>query len=141
MSHHKGFTLIELMITLAIASILLGIGIPSFQGFMAENRVRTHSSALQHSLLYARSEAIKRNALISVAQINNDWSNGWAVQAGGQVLKQYTPDNNIQLTPDNTATQFIFFLPDGSTLNGETFTITSDGKSQQVSISLAGQIL
>ncbi|OQX36714.1 MAG: hypothetical protein B0D91_08530 [Oceanospirillales bacterium LUC14_002_19_P2] len=141
MSHNKGFTLVELMITLAIAGILLGIGIPSFQDFMAENRVRSHSSALQHSLQYARSEAIKRNALISVARVGNNWNNGWAVLFGGQVLKQFTPDNNTRLATDNAATASIFFLPDGSTFSAETFTITSDGESRQVSVSLAGQVL
>ena len=85
----KGFTLLELLITLSIAGILLGIGIPSFTSMMAESRISSQYNALVGSLYHARSEAIKGAADITVCPKNaidsnvcgdvNDWNNGWIV--------------------------------------------------------------
>jgi prepilin-type N-terminal cleavage/methylation domain-containing protein len=43
-THSKGFTLIELMVTLAVAGILLTIAVPSFQEFIASNRISTEAN-------------------------------------------------------------------------------------------------
>ena len=85
----KGFTLLELMITISIAGILIGIGIPSFSNMMAESRISAQYNTLVGSLYHARSEAIKGAADVTVCPKNaidatvcgnsNDWVNGWIV--------------------------------------------------------------
>lgn len=57
-----GFTLVELMITLAIAAVLLMLGIPSFQRLILSNRLTTTANALANSMSEARLDAIKLNA-------------------------------------------------------------------------------
>lgn len=56
-----GFTLIELMVTLAVAGILLAVGIPSYRSLTVGNHLSTVSNQLVSSLQVARMEAIKRN--------------------------------------------------------------------------------
>lgn len=62
----RGFTLMELVITLAIASILAVAAAPSFQNFVLENRLTTQMNELVADLAFARSEAIKRGRSVTV---------------------------------------------------------------------------
>jgi type IV fimbrial biogenesis protein FimT len=57
----RGFTLIELMVTLAVAGVLMMIAIPSFKKITLSNRLTTAANDLVDSLNTARMEAIKRN--------------------------------------------------------------------------------
>lgn len=81
----KGFTLVELMITLAIAVILLGLAAPSFVDIIKDNRLTTQINTLSASLNFARSEAIKRSVTVTVCKSNNgttcdgNWQDGWIV--------------------------------------------------------------
>jgi len=79
-SHLGGFTLLELMMVIAIVAILLGIGIPSYSRFIAEQRVRTAAADLQNALWRTRSEAIKlnRDVTLSPANAADGWQSGWS---------------------------------------------------------------
>jgi len=52
--YHRGFTLYELLTTLALAALLLGLGLPSFSGLVARNRQHVEVNALFHALHLAR---------------------------------------------------------------------------------------
>lgn len=58
----NGFTLVELMVTVAVLAILSTIAYPSFQSTIRSNRVATTTNELIASLALARSEAIKKHA-------------------------------------------------------------------------------
>lgn len=81
----SGFTIIELMITLAVAAILAAVAAPSFTDMIRDNRLVTQLNEFQASLALARSEAIKRNQNVTVCRSNNgsacsgNWENGWII--------------------------------------------------------------
>lgn len=84
--HMAGFTLIEIMVTLSIATILLSIAIPSFTKLIESNQITAGANELVSSLILARSEALKRSNNVSVCASANqiscsgsDFSEGWIV--------------------------------------------------------------
>ena len=77
-----GFTLLELIVVIAIASILLGIAIPSFTSIIRSTRLTTYTNTLVAALNFARSEAIKRGHQVTVKRkgsTTGHWENGWDV--------------------------------------------------------------
>ncbi len=62
----RGFNIIELMVVLFVASILLTIGVPAFNGVVANSRISTAANDVTTTLHVARTEAIKRRAAVSV---------------------------------------------------------------------------
>jgi type IV fimbrial biogenesis protein FimT len=85
----RGFTLVELVITMLILGILVGVGIPTFQDATVGSRLSSTANNLVVSLYLARSEAIKRNTIVRVCPSTDgtscatsaSWQTGWIVMA------------------------------------------------------------
>lgn len=76
----RGFTMIELLTALAVLAILAAIAAPSFSSFTARQQARSVSSDLHSDLLFARSEALKRNENVSIRRREaSGWNTGWVV--------------------------------------------------------------
>jgi len=81
----RGFSLLELMFTLTVAGILLGIGVPSFVEIVRSNRTAANINELSTAFSIARSEAIRRGAPVTVCRSSDgelcgdDWADGWIV--------------------------------------------------------------
>jgi type IV fimbrial biogenesis protein FimT len=76
----RGFTLVELVIVVAIVGIGATIAMPSLSQALAAQRLRAGATDLSSSLMLARSEAIKRGGQVRVAPLNGaDWTSGWRV--------------------------------------------------------------
>jgi len=63
-----GFTIVELMFTLFIAAILFAVAVPSFRQMMANNRLATQTNDMIGAANIARSEAITRNANVTLCR-------------------------------------------------------------------------
>lgn len=81
----KGFTLIEMVVTVAVVAILLTVALPSFNESIARNRIVSEVNGFIAAASLARSEAIRRNLTTGVCASNNastcggTWANGWIV--------------------------------------------------------------
>ena len=84
-SIQRGFTLLELMITLAIAAIALTIGVPSLLDTIVENRINTVVMNLNKDIVSARSYAVNYETTITICHLNsssecdNNWHLGYTV--------------------------------------------------------------
>ena|SRR5438045_6796313 len=78
-----GFTIIELMTALVILGILVMVAIPSFNDLVVGTRIKGAASDIYGALSFARSEAIKRNANVTIGPLTagGQWVNGWQVTA------------------------------------------------------------
>lgn len=95
MRQERGFTLVELIITVAIIAIVMAYAVPAYSRFVAQNKVQSFAYALAADLNNARSEAIRRGFDISVCAASSstatacgaaaDWNKNWItiVQGGG----------------------------------------------------------
>lgn len=119
----RGFTLIELMVTMAVLAILIFVAVPNLRMFMLNGRMASQTNEMITALSLARSEAIKRAANVTVcassdnATCTGTWTQGWVVRdAAGTVIR-------VQQA-----------LAGGSTLSGGTdvassITFTSSGRT------------
>lgn len=129
----KGFTLIEMIMVLAVAGILLGIAAPSFTSVIQSNRLATQTNDLVTSLNLARSEAITRGQIVTVCRslsgtgcnaAAGNWEDGWlvfsdpdgdgVVDAGETVLRVYAALNgNVTLRSGTNFAKYVSFLDQG----------------------------
>ena len=93
-----GFTLIELMVTLAIAAILMFLAIPSFVSYQRNTQLTSAANSLLAAINAARGEALKRGMSVIVVPTGNgsDWKTGWVVVVDKNTPRTYTA------TEDNT---------------------------------------
>lgn len=75
-----GFTLIELMIGIAIVSIVLALGMPSYKAWIQNTRIRSAAESIMYGLQIARSEAVSRNAAVQFTlNVGSSWTVGCVI--------------------------------------------------------------
>ncbi|MEN8166318.1 MAG: GspH/FimT family protein [Pseudomonadota bacterium] len=169
MKKRSGFTLIELMITLAVMTIVLTMGVPSFLQMMRNNHTVTQANQLVTSLNLARSEAVKRGMRVTVMKTGAEWENGWRIFSdldgdsvldddGDAVLCELGEDcvlriypalsDNYTLRTGGNFTNWVAYLPTGQSkgdpFSNDTFRLCADdqdtAKGRSIAISLLGRI-
>jgi type IV fimbrial biogenesis protein FimT len=141
-----GLTLIELMVTMAVAITLLGVGVPLFNSMVDSNRATSQANAVASALYLARSEAVKTGNRVSICPKEDpspanlacgdsaDWANGWMVYRGGAVAT-VAAGNLVRIWP----------APGGmtiaTTVDGLTYTNTGElegGGPLEITLSVTG---
>lgn len=97
-SRAGGFTIIELMVVVAVLAILATLTAPSFSSIIALQRVKTGASDLYIALTIARSEAVKRNANVTITPNVAGWEAGWTItDALANVLESHGPISGVTI--------------------------------------------
>lgn len=132
-----GITLIEMLVTLAIAVVVVGVGIPSFTSYSAGQKLRTASLELSSTLLFARSEAIKRNSDVVVTPAADGWDQGWTVTVGLNTLRAQEAMPGVSITTDATSLTYANSgrLKDAA---APTFDIAAGEGARCVAVNLSG---
>lgn len=151
---NAGFTLYELMVTLAVASVITSFAVPAFQSIVQNNRAVTHTNDLITAMNLGRSEATRRSAGIELcassdgASCNNstDWSSGWIVRTtAGEVLRAWPArsggagvlTSNVtrfqfqargSLAPGAAAPQMVLQLPHCTANQGRNVNVNAAGR-------------
>lgn len=163
MRSQKGFTLIELMITIPIAAILLAVAVPNLRDFLVRAALSSQSIDFMSDLALARSEAAKRGSRVTVCISANgttcsspgtDWAGGrivfvdapvyGTVDGGDTILKVSNPNTTGNTVVSTFSTGFVQYLGSGVTnLAGaaNTVTICKSGQTGSViTISATGRV-
>lgn len=135
-----GFTLIELMVVVALAAIMASLAAPSFKSFVSGQRVKTAASDFAMAAILARSEAIKRNADVTISPATSGatgWKDGWSVAVGATQLSQQQAYTGVTFSGPTSAITYTGAGRLGATVT--TMTITgSDGSARCVAFDLSG---
>ena len=138
----KGFTLVEMMITLAIAAILITVALPSYNTFVKKSKITSVTNNIISSIALARGEAAKRGARVVLcrsSEIGNadpdcggstqNWSDGWLVYSVGDnrttplydpskddvLIGQFSGEAAVTIKTVSANNQNLEFNPDGTT--------------------------
>ncbi|GAD02490.1 GspH/FimT family pseudopilin [Agarivorans albus] len=159
----KGFTLLELMIAVAILVIVMVVAVPSLQGFMQDNKQKVTRDLLANSLLVAQQEAIRNNLSTYVCPTSsgttcaNAWgaNKGWlvyldtarngALTAESQIIASYPSPKSAQIKYTNSSSAgrtTAQFFPTGHALAGtlKVCASSNDYEHQEITISRMGRV-
>jgi type IV fimbrial biogenesis protein FimT len=111
----SGFTLLELLMVIAIMGIILAIAIPNFKALITSIRLTNAANNMVSALQIAKSEAIKSNSFVSIIPIKSNWKNGWVVKKKPIISEELTIKLFEPLNADYTVTPIspIIYRPDG----------------------------
>ena len=90
----RGFTLVEMLTVITVMAVLLSVAVPAFEGVRLSSRLNAYATSLVAASQLARSEAIKRNATVTLCASANGtscatdgkWEAGWIVLSGTTLL-------------------------------------------------------
>lgn len=140
----RGFTLVEMMVVVVIAAILAGAAAPSFSKAIASQRAKAAGTDVYLALMKARSEAIKRNAAVTLAPKSGGWQNGW------QIVNPANPadileDHGAAAMATITGPASVIYRPSGRLQAGSSVSVVvtvgtgASASSQCVAVELSGQ--
>lgn len=144
----RGFTLIELMVAVAIATILTYLAVPAMGSFIAAQRLRVMATDLYMALQTARSEAVKRNVSVTLDPLSGGWAAGWqlldpAAPTGNPALDVWASSGSASVTTTPAALAQVVFNANGrlsaTSSISFVFSATATSAARCVSIDTSGR--
>jgi type IV fimbrial biogenesis protein FimT len=164
MRREAGLTLVELLVTMAVAAVLLGIGMPAFGNLVQDTRLTTTTNRLVSALHLARSEAVRHNARVTLCNSADGtycaaaggWDQGWIVflDTGGTGTRtEHDPllavgdaaTDGVIITGNTPVQRYVSYIGLGATrrANGAlqmgTITLCAGEAGRQIVISRTGR--
>lgn len=136
----RGFTLIELMIVLIILAVILVIGVPSYNTLALRAKLKAYANEVAASALTARSEAIKRNAPMTLCISTDgatcagggDWDQGWVVIDPNDTVVKYQQGLDRIKVFEVSSIDTVLFQPSGVSSTPVTMTICQQTPSEGI---------
>lgn len=127
----KGFTLVELMVVVALLGIFASIAVPSFNRMIERNRVEAAASELYRMVLSARSDAVNKRAAATLTYTAANKT--WAIAQGGATTRQFVLPTSLSQSQTLTA---LTFSPDGTISAAATFKVSSTKSNTEYAIAI-----
>ena len=131
----SGFTLIELMVTIAVLAIIVGIAAPSISTQLANQRVKSTTATLANALKEAKVESILRRQNVTVIYTNTSTPKTIKLQAGGDDISTYnlSAKSTVTQTITPSSVTSIIFQPNKKIANNATvvYTICDSGSNSE----------
>ena len=133
--NNNAFTLIELLITLSVASLLITVAIPFMGSFVANNSAREATSLMELDLLYARNTAVSREVTVEITPVDDEFENGWQIEVIGatdnELLRNRAAlDDRVNITSaEFTSSAPVRFNNKGALATAGTITICTEGST------------
>lgn len=128
MPKNKGFTLVELLIVVAIISITMSIGLPSFQSIIADSKLTSSANAMLSAYQLARMEALKQHKNVNVTGeiITVDGVDTWKswqviVEGATDAIEKFESSQNITITKQGDVT--------GYSANGRQYSVNTPNEN------------
>lgn len=111
----EGFTLIELMVTVALVAILLAVATPSLTAFQRNAALTSFTNSLVAGINSARSEAMKRGMYAMVVPADGaNWSSGWIVFVDVNRSQTYSAANDLTILTNEAAPAYLTIAGTGT---------------------------
>lgn len=162
---HSGFTVVELLTTVVIVGVLIGVGVPALSAMARDARLTSFTNELHVAISLARSEAIRRGQRVTLCvsrdglQCANDtgWESGWVMfpdtdgdivrDANEMLIRSRGPaDAGLIARGNGTLARYVSYVPSGATrsvtgaLQMGTLKVCNDDRQRSLIINAAGRV-
>ena len=93
-----GFSMAEMLVAIGVVAILAAVAVPPLTAMIAGQRVKTATFDLYSAMSYARSEAIKRDAVVTITPRNGAFANGYDLMVGAAVLRSQVGNPGVSIS-------------------------------------------